>query len=118
MSTHWLVRVAVVALGAALTHVFFVQFCDILFGCGCRALWAGADVACNVHNSQPPHCPWCLDGGVYGTGSFGAIIVVQIGLGASPGIGLAARAIAILAAFPVIGALAGLLAGLLTGYWG
>ncbi len=36
--------------------------CHWLFQCGCSWLWTLAATQCNVHNSLPPHCPWCSHG--------------------------------------------------------
>lgn len=110
-------RLAVLAAAAGIAHVFFVQFCDLLFRCGCEALWAGAAQHCNIHNAAPPHCPWCLDDGILGQLSFWAIVVSQCGLTLWPGRFGAARAVAAFLAFPAVGAIGGLLAGLSTQYW-
>ena len=111
------VRLAVLAAAAGLTHLFFIQFCDLLFRCGCEALWAGAAEHCNIHNAAPPHCPWCADGGNLGRLSFWAVVVSQCGLTLWPGRFGTPRAIATFLAFPAVGAIAGLLSGLGTQYW-
>lgn len=112
-----LVRLAVLAAAASLAHVFFAQFCDLVYGCGCEAPWAGAARHCNIHNAAPPHCPWCLDEGLLGRLSLGAVVVSQCALTLWPGRFGVVRAIATFLAFPVVGALGGLLAGLGTQYW-
>ncbi len=112
-----LVRLAVLGAAAGVAHVFFIQFCDLLYRCGCEALWAGAARHCNIHNAAPPHCPWCLDEGLLGQLSFGAIVVSQCALTLWPGRFGVVRAIATFMAFPVVGAIGGLLAGLGTQYW-
>ena len=112
-----LTKLAVLAAAAGLTNVFFVQFCDLLYRCGCEALWAGAAQHCNIHNAAPPHCPWCVDGGILGQFSFWAIVITQCGMTLWPGSLGAARAIAAFAAFPAVGAVAGVIAGLATQYW-
>ena len=112
-----LVRVACLAFALGITHVFFIQYCDLLFDCGCQALWAGRAEECNIHNASPPHCPWCLDDGAYGRWTHGAIVTASIALAVWPGRFGTARAVSVILAFPVVGALAGLLAGLATGYW-
>lgn len=117
MIVAWLARFSILAAGVGLTNVSFSPFCDVAFDCGCRALWAGADAACNIHNPSPPHCPWCLDGGSFGTASFLAIVVLQVGIALWPGLGLLVRALATLVAFPMAGGLLAILAGLWTGYW-
>ena len=39
---------------AAFTSVFFIDFCNLVYQCGCRSLWAGADAACNIHTHGGP----------------------------------------------------------------
>lgn len=51
-----LILVALFSLAAIL------PICNRLFACGCTVLWAGGESACNIHNAQPPHCPWCVLG--------------------------------------------------------
>ena len=112
-----LVRLGVLVAAAGVTNVFFIQFCDLLYRCGCEALWAGAAEHCNIHNAAPPHCPWCLDGGELGQWSFWSIVVSQCGLALWPGRFGALRALATFLAFPAVGAITGVLAGLGTQYW-
>ena len=117
MSRTLLARLAVLGAAAGVTNVFFVQFCDLLYRCGCEALWAGAAMHCNIHNAAPPHCPWCSGEGALGNWSFGAIIAAQCALALWPGKFGAIRAGATFLAFPAVGAIAGVLVGLGTGYW-
>ena len=117
LSRPLLARVACLAFALGITNVFFIQYCDLLFDCGCRALWAGRAEYCNIHNAAPPHCPWCLDGGSYGRWTHVSIVVASVGLAFWPGRFGAVRAVSVFLAFPVVGALGGLLAGLATGYW-
>src|SRR5689334_23924999 len=37
-------------VAAAITSVFFINFCATVFQCGCAALWSGGDAHCNVHS--------------------------------------------------------------------
>jgi hypothetical protein len=50
------------AISFTLTSLFFINLCNLIFRCGCRSLWAGAAVACNIHAQQRHHCPWCSHG--------------------------------------------------------
>ena len=108
-----------VALGCAIgiAHVFFIQYCDFLFDCGCRPLWAGAAEHCNVLAAMPPHCPWCVEGGASGWIAFGLIVATQAGLALWPSRFGRGRLAALFLAFPVVGAVAGAVAGLSQGYW-
>src|SRR5579864_8863158 len=54
------------------TSVFFINLCAAIFRCGCRALWAGADAACNIHAPSGHHCPWCA----HGTAGYTAVMVL------------------------------------------
>ena len=109
---------ALIFLGAAaVTSLFFIDFCNLIYDCGCRSLWAGADDHCNIHNAASRHCPWCSIGNavyaVYGTivTSQAAVVFVW------PGIGRLGRALLALLAFPVTGGILGLAVGLAKGYW-
>src|SRR5215813_7292340 len=55
-------KLAPFAVSFVITCVFFIDFCSWIFQCGCRSLWAGADIACNIHAAQGHHCPWCSHG--------------------------------------------------------
>ena len=112
-----LARLACLALAVGATILLFIQFCDLVFDCGCRAQWAGAAEHCNVHNPSPPHCPWCLGDGSHGRWSFAAIIAAQAATAFWPGPVGWPRAVAAVAAFPAVGAVAALVSGLMTGYW-
>lgn len=117
MKRSLLARIACLAFALGVTYCFFIQYCDLLFDCGCRALWAGRADNCNIHNAAPPHCPWCLDDGAYGRWAHAAIVIAQAGLALWPGSFGKRRAAAVFLAFPAVGGAAGLLAGLATGYW-
>ena len=112
------VRVALLALGATVVSVAFLDFCDLVYDCGCRASWAGAADACNVHDPDPPHCPWCATGWVGAWVPYGTIVLVQGVAALWPGrLGLAYRALLVLLAFPLVGGLNGLVFGWVMGYW-
>ena len=98
--------------------MLFINFCNLVYQCGCRSLWNGAAVSCNIHQAGVPHCPWCIHGGLWGYATFGLIVVAQAwiafrnaGPGFLPRLGLA------LLAFPLLGCAMALLAGWWTGYW-
>ena len=103
---------------AALTGLLFINFCNLVYQCGCRSWWSGAAAGCNIHQAGVPHCPWCIEGGMWGYTAFGVIVVAQAWLAfRSPGPGLLARLGTTMLAFPVVGGVIAVLVGLWTGYW-
>ena len=117
MKRSLLPRLACLAVAIGVAWIFFIQYCDLLFDCGCRALWAGRADHCNIHAALPPHCPWCLDGGRLGHWSHASVLASQALLALWPGRFGPGRVIAVFLAFPMTGAVAGALAGIATGYW-
>ncbi len=65
-------RAAIFAISAAVTCLFIIDLCGLIYGCGCRSWWAGAADHCNIHHAGPPHCPWCQ------MGSSGFVLVLAI----------------------------------------
>ncbi len=118
MKINLLLKLGCFAAAAATTHLFFIQYCHLLFACGCQALWAGASATCNIHAPAPPHCPWCLHDGTWGYASLWVIVGSQAVLALWPGRLGAVRGVAVFLAFPVVGGVSALVAGLATGYWG
>lgn len=110
-------KIACAGFAVGISYIFFIHLCDLLFDCGCRALWAGAATHCNIHAVAPPHCPWCVRSSVYGWLSLGLIATAQIGLAFRPGPLGKGRIAAVLLAFPTVGVVAGLVTGLVSGYW-
>ena len=62
LSSKRILLLAAVAVVSA--SVLMPPVCNLLFKCGCSWLWTTAAAHCNVHNSAPPHCPWCSHGGL------------------------------------------------------
>jgi hypothetical protein len=97
--------------------MFFLNFCAWIFGCGCRALWAGADDACNIHALHGRHCPWCSHG--Y------AGYAIEMALMTGPQLAVSwfarwnwpLRTAICIAIFPAAGLLTAVLFGWLDGYW-
>ena len=50
------------ALAVVSASILMPPVCNLLFKCGCSWLWTTSAAHCNVHNSAPPHCPWCSHG--------------------------------------------------------
>ena len=111
-------RVGLAVLAAIVTTVFFLDFCNLMFACGCRSWWNGADADCNIHHPGPRHCPWCSLGFVGSSAVWFAIVGAQafFALRAS-GSGWPMRVLLTFLPFPALGSLAAVAAGLAVGYW-
>ena len=111
-------RLAVLFGVAALSGLFLVNLCDLVFACGCHSWWAGAAQHCNIHAPDPPHCPWCAAGWWGLVAPLGAIVAVQASVLLWRGsASLLARALLALAAFPAVGTTVAVAWGMVTGYW-
>src|SRR3954447_2724556 len=111
-------RVLTAAVAVAVTTVFFIDFCNLIYRCGCRSLWNGAASMCNVHSPFDKHCPWCSIGSSGAFAVWLTIIAVQLYFAVRPRrLRWAARIALTLGTFPV---LAGVLAfgiGVSLDYW-
>ena len=106
------------AAAFAVSSVFFIDVCGLVFGCGCRSLWAGASEACNIHHAASPHCPWCEHPAAAGAVAFAAVALVQALILMGPGrAGLPLRFAVALLSFPVTAGLVGTIQGILWDYW-
>ncbi|MGH9614070.1 MAG: hypothetical protein ACRD4P_13425 [Bryobacteraceae bacterium] len=106
------------AIPAAITAVLLINFCALIFHCGCHSLWSGAGISCNIHMAGMRHCPWCTDGHLGHKVALTLIVAAQLLLAFFPrSIGLGYRWLLALAAFPVIGAAAAVAFGWAQGYW-
>ena len=111
-------RTAIFLFSATLTSVFIINFCALIYRCGCHSFWAGAAEECNIHSFESHHCPWCS----IGTNGFIAVVLgivaVQAALSFGPHRGgLMARLLSSLIAFPVAGSVIAVALGLWQGYW-
>ncbi|MBK9169273.1 MAG: hypothetical protein IPM24_17675 [Bryobacterales bacterium] len=105
---------AVFLAAAAFASVFFINYCDWVFDCGCQSLWAGAADHCNIH-SGPRYCPWCARNPAP---AYLGIVIPQALIAFRRGPwSWYTRLAAALAAFPVCGGIAALIYGWTTGYW-
>lgn len=108
-------KLLICAAALAVTCVFLIDFCNLVFQCGCQSLWAGAAAHCNIHTPGARHCPWCSRDW---TPAFAAMIVPQIAISFWPSTWhWGVRLVMAIAAFPVFGGLAALVYGYATGYW-
>jgi hypothetical protein len=103
-------------LSFAVDCLFFINLCAWIFKCGCHSLWAGADVVCNIHVEHGKHCPFCSHGWDGQALVMIAIMVPQLLVSLRPWSWIS-RTLAALALFPVVEGLAGMVMGLVDGYW-
>jgi len=110
-------RVVPFAVSFTVTCVFFIDLCNVIFGCGCRSLWSGADVLCNVHLAGSRHCPFCSRG----VPGYEAIMTLvgapQLAMSMWSRWSRAARVVVCLLLFPSAMLAVGLVAGAYDGYW-
>ena len=103
---------------AIVTSALFINFCDLVYQCGCESLWAGAADHCNIHDASSRHCPWCSIGTFGVAAVYGTILAAQVAVVFFwRGIGWLPRTVFALLAFPLTGAILALLVGLAKGYW-
>jgi hypothetical protein len=106
------------AAAAAVTSIFFIDFCDAVFRCGCASLWNGVDAHCNIHLAGSRHCPWCAHGMIASTLPWALIVAAQAAISFWPRtMHAVARLASAVLAFPLVGALIALAYGISTGYW-
>jgi len=112
-------KIGIFALAFAVTSLWFINLCDLVYGCGCVSWWNGAAAHCNIQQPGPPDCPWCQHGGAAGYASYGLIGLAQGWTAFTSRInGLARRLLAALLAFPLVGGAAALAFGWLWDYQG
>lgn len=105
-------------LAFGLTATFAIQFCGLLFGCGCGPLWAQAATHCNIHQHGAKHCPWCVQGGWGFVVSMVPVFTTQAWTAFTRRpFGLFLRAALSLLAVPVVGGILGALVATYQGYW-
>jgi hypothetical protein len=110
-------RLVPFAVSFTVSCLFFINVCDLIFGCGCRSLWSGADAMCNVHLSASRHCPFCSRG----VAGYAAIMTLvsapQFAVSMWTQWSRAARIVVCLLLFPAAMLVVGLAAGAYDGYW-
>ena len=109
---------SILATSGAITWVFFINLCAVIFQCGCGWLWGAAADRCNIHQAGMRHCPLCTIAPWQYYGIVIGIIAVQAVLALGPWRWSAPLRFAItLAAFPILGTLVGIALGIGRGYW-
>jgi hypothetical protein len=104
------------AVSFATTCAFFINVCAWIFACGCRSVWAGADLACNIHRVEARHCPFCSHGIVGYAGVLLLVSIPQLAFSLTS-FGRSTRVVLCLALFPAAMIAVGLLLGWYEGYW-
>lgn len=100
------------------SYAFIINFCSLVYQCGCTSWWAGAAAHCNIHNASGRHCPWCIHGALVFNCVLALILIPQFVLAFWPSrLHWRGRLFAAFAAFPVVGFLAAVALGLIDGYW-
>ena len=111
-------KCAVFLAAAGLMSALFINFCDLVFGCGCGFLWTTGAAHCNIHNEHDRHCPWCAHGNTGYALAYTGVLIPQLLASFWPGTrAWYTRLGAALAAFPIFGGLIALVFGLYDGYW-
>jgi hypothetical protein len=106
----------IAVVSVAVTCAFFINYCDLIYQCGCRSLWNGAAAHCNIHHG-PKHCPWCSIGnGAYLVMAFMAAVQIGVSFWPSPWPWWTRLALALIT-FPIAGLIPGITLGLWQGYW-
>ncbi|MBI4905100.1 MAG: hypothetical protein HY820_15810 [Acidobacteria bacterium] len=109
---------ALVALAAAaVTSVLFLNYCDLIYQCGCEGVWGALDRHCNIH-STGRHCPVCMlsFGGQVGVWAMMVVPQVVVSYWRAAWNWRVRVALAI-TVFPVAGLLPTIGLGMWTGYW-
>lgn len=110
-------KIGIFVVAVTVTCVLFVNFCNLVFQCGCTYLWAGGGAHCNIHHG-PKHCPWCVVGYPGQAAIWLSMVIPQGWLSfRTAAWRWPLRLLLALAAFPAIGAVAALMTGLYQGYW-
>ncbi|MCX6596771.1 MAG: hypothetical protein NTV70_10430 [Acidobacteria bacterium] len=112
----WGKRVIGAAIPIGLNAAFIINLCDLVYRCGCRSWWAGAEAMCNIHQHGVRHCPFCSHGIALPAGVFAGVAAVQLWLSFRPWPPVV-RFGAAVAAFPLVGGASLLVLGLFDGYW-
>jgi hypothetical protein len=101
---------------AGFTGVFFINWCHMVYQCGCTFLWTGGAVHCNIQQAGPPDCPWCARMDLASIAFF-AVLGTQALVSFWPGPTKWVRVLAALAASPISAMAVGWIIGWYVGYW-
>ena len=110
-------RLGPFAISFAVTSAFFINLCALIFRCGCRSLWAGADASCNVHVAVSRHCPWCSHGVEGYTLVMTLLCAPQLAVSVLPCWHWTVRTVVAVALFPAVGVIVAGVFGWYDHYW-
>lgn len=109
-------KILILTVGVAFTAVFSINWCHLIYQCGCTFYWAGGAAHCNIHQAGVHHCPWCVSA-TYGGIAFGFTVLTQTVVAFWPGEAYLRRFLFVLLASPLAAAAAGVAIGIHAGYW-
>ena len=110
------IKTLILAAGVAFTLAFWINWCELIYQCGCTFYWAGAAAHCNIHQGGVRHCPWCTNP-VYGGVALGVTLVCQLVAAFWPGVQYWRNLSLTIIASPAAAAVAGVAIGFWAGYW-
>jgi hypothetical protein len=110
------IRALILAGGVGFTLAFWINWCNLIYQCGCASYWAGGADHCNIHQAGVHHCPWCTNA-TYGGMALAFTLACQGVAAFWPGLASAKSLLLTLAVSPLAAGVAGALIGVHAGYW-
>ncbi|MCC6389193.1 MAG: hypothetical protein IT167_01225 [Bryobacterales bacterium] len=110
-------KILIAIAAAAVSFALFINYCGLVYQCGCTWLWAGAADHCNIHTAGR-HCPWCALSQTGQNLVLLSIIIPQLVVCFWPAAwSWPKRVLLTFVAFPIAGLVPAITLGLWTGYW-
>jgi hypothetical protein len=111
--------IAIFACTAGVAAFFAIDFCNLIYQCGCQGVLGAGAAHCNIHDHQAArHCPWCTHGGVGFVAAMTPVFAAQgwLAFTRRP-FDWRQRLLGGWLAFPLLGGIGALLVGMSKGYW-